>query len=233
MKVLNCFLMAATVLLSACSSVGPDYKAPVVAAADVRLSKNVQVMAYERQWWQRFNDDVLDELVLQTLRNNYSIASAQANVDRAMAQFVDIDNDSLPSGSIDAQVANSKGQQPGVTRERRYNHRYQGGAYVNWSIDLVGKLRRASESARARAEWAQADLEALQVSMVSSLVSRYADYRGLQNRLLVAERNVDILEEIAQVINARFIEGFSSEFDQSRILAQQSGVKASIVLLKK
>ncbi|WP_019530815.1 efflux transporter outer membrane subunit [Dasania marina] len=225
------FLVATALLLTACASVGPDYQKPDALAVDMRMGADVETMAYERQWWQRFDDPVLTELVQQTLTNNYSLAAAQANVERAMAQFDDVDNDATPTGSLDAQVTNSKGQQPGVSNERVYSHRYQAGANLRWAVDVAGKLRRASESAYASAESAEADFQALRVSLVSRLASRYADYRGLQNKRVVAQRNENILAETLQLIDLRLQEGLASEFELSRIKAQQSAVKAAIVLL--
>jgi multidrug efflux system outer membrane protein len=183
---------------------------------------------YERQWWQRFDDPILSQLVDLTLTNNQSLAAAQANIDRVLAQFIDIDNDSLPSGSLDLSYQNSKGQQPGSGTQRLQSRRYQGGANINWQLDVAGKLQRASESALANAQSTQSELHALQVAIVSNLVTRYADYRGTQHRLTVAKRNVLILNELAQLVRVRQQEGLASELELTRILAQQSGVKASI-----
>ncbi|MCR8921295.1 efflux transporter outer membrane subunit [Dasania sp. GY-MA-18] len=232
MKTQFSFLLASAMLLTACASVGPDYQQPEALTVDMRISPDVKTIAYEQQWWQRFDDPLLSTLVQQTLEHNYSLAAARANVERAMAQFDDADNDGWIKGDISAQVENSKSQQPAVSTERVYSHRYQTGANLHWALDVAGKLRRASESAYARAESAEADFQALRVSIVSSLASRYADYRGIQNKLLVAQRNDLILAETLQLIELRLQEGLASEFESSRIKAQQSAVKAAIVLLQ-
>ena len=227
MKSTRLLVLAPFVLLVGCMSVGPNYQTPETAA--VKLSVDVETTRYERQWWQRFDDDVLNELVTLTLQNNYSLAAARANIDRALANFADINNDDLPSGTLDAEYQNSKAQQPGVTDERVYSRRYQVGANLRWQPDWVGKLQRASESAYATAEAAQADMHALQVALVSNLVSRYADYRGLQQRVEVAHRNVEILQKTADITAVRHQEGVASEFEYARVRAQLRSVKASIV----
>ena len=204
MKKIKLLAIVPIALLVGCMTVGPDYQKPQQDAVELRLSSNTETAAYERLWWQRFDDDVLNELVELTLANNHSLEAAKANIDRALANFTDIDNDDHLVGSVDANYQNSKAQQPGISNERTYSRRYEVGTNLSWQLDLVGKLERASESAYATAESAEADLHALQVSIVSNLVSLYADYRGLQKRLQVAHRNVDILEQTAEITHVRF-----------------------------
>jgi len=231
MKNIKLLAITPIVLLVGCMTVGPDYQTPQQNAVELRVSANTETAAYERLWWQRFDDGVLNELVELTLAKNNSIEAAKANIDRALANFTDIDNDDHLLGSLDADYQNSKAPQPGFTDERTYSRRYQVGANLNWQLDLVGKLKRASESAYATAESAEADLHALQVSIVSNLVSLYADYRGLQKRLKVAHRNVDILAQTADITHVRFKEGMESEFEYARVRARLSAVKASIAQL--
>jgi len=231
MRNIKLLVIAPIALLVGCVTVGPDYQAPQEQAVELHVAKDIETASYERLWWQRFNDDVLNKLVALTLENNYSLEAAKANIDRALANFADVDNDDRPVGSVDVDYHNSKAQQPDFTDERIYSRRYQVGANLTWQLDLVGKLERASESAYANAESVQADLHALQVSIVSNLVSLYADYRGLQKRVQVAHRNVDILKQTADITQLRFEEGMASEFEFARVQAQLSSVQASIAQL--
>jgi len=231
MKNIKLLAITPIVLLVGCMTVGPDYQIPQQDAVELRVSADTETAAYERLWWQRFNDEVLNELVALSLKNNHSLEAAKANIDRALANFADVDNDDHLLGSLDADYQNSKAQQPGFTEERIYNRRYQVGANLTWQLDLVGKFKRSSESAYANAESVQADLHALQVSIVSNLVSLYADYRGLQQRVQVAHRNVDILQQTAEITQLRFEEGMESEFEFARVQAQLSAVRASIAQL--
>ena len=220
--------VAGALLLAGCSAVGPDYRAPALPEVNLAMTGEMQTSAYERQWWQRFEDPVLEQLVTLTLDNNQSLAAAQANIDRVMAQFIDIDNDSLPSGTVDLNYQNSKGQQPGITTDRVQSRRYQGGANVAWQLDLAGRLKRASESALASAGAAEAELHSLQVALISNLVSRYADHLSLQQRIRVAERNGEILGKTAEIVGVRLDEGLASAFELARVEARQSAVRASI-----
>lgn len=228
MNFLKSTVALSALLLSACASVGPDYQQPDAAQVNLAVNDNLSIGQYERQWWQRFDDPVLNQLVELALEHNQSLAAAQANIERALAQFSDIDNDVWPSASADLSYQNSKGQQPGGSTQRVQGRTYQGGVNVNWQLDLAGKLRRASESASANAQAVQSDLHNLQVAIVSNLVSVYADFRGTQHQLKVAKRNVELLEELAKLVQIRQKEGLASELELTRIKAQQSGVKASI-----
>lgn len=228
MNILKSTVALSALLLSACASVGPDYQRPAATQVNLTFNNNLNIGQYERQWWQRFDDPVLNQLVQLALENNQSLAAAQANIERALAQFSDIDNDAWPSASVDLSYQNSEGQQPGGTAQRVQSRTYKGGVNMNWQLDIAGKLRRASESASANAQAIQRDLHTLQVAIVSNLASVYADYRGTQHQLKVAKRNVEILDKLAKLVQVRQKEGLASELELTRIKAQQSGVKASI-----
>jgi len=108
-------LIAPSILLTACSWIGPEDQTPAMIPAEVTF---MQTTDYERQWWRCINDDVMGELVTQILVDYYSLAAFLPNTDRGIAHLIDIDNESLPSGSAGAEFQYRKSQQPDESTER-------------------------------------------------------------------------------------------------------------------
>jgi outer membrane protein TolC len=85
-------------LLAACT-VGPDYHAPDAAvpaqfagAAPARSGGDLG------QWWQSFNDPVLDGLITQALRDNLDVQTAASRIREARLQEVVAGAGAWPSG---------------------------------------------------------------------------------------------------------------------------------------
>ena len=76
-------------LLSACATVGPDYRPPQPAAVQLQGSASA---AFDRQasvavWWGQFDDAVLDGLMRLSLADNVDLYIAMARVRQARAAF--------------------------------------------------------------------------------------------------------------------------------------------------
>jgi len=80
-----------TVLVSGCFKVGPEFTRPDVRASPTWLDANdprVKAEAADyRNWWQTFNDPVLNGLIERARRENLSLRSAGVRVLQARAQL--------------------------------------------------------------------------------------------------------------------------------------------------
>jgi outer membrane protein TolC len=56
--------------------------------------------AQSQHWWQQFNDEKLNQLITSTLKPNFDLAAARANIDAAQAVFQDAGNDSSAQRGI-------------------------------------------------------------------------------------------------------------------------------------
>ena len=227
-------LVAAVALalsLAGCA-VGPDYQRPL-GVGDVALRLPYQQASQANAWWQAFNDQELDRLVSLALQQNRSLASAAANVRRAMAVFSDTDNDQWPSGSIDSQYQASRNSTFASLDNQQISRGVTLGANLRWDVDLFGKIKRASEAAEANAAQAQAMLFDAQIQIISQVANSYGDYRAAQIQLQVARENVENLHQTHQLVQARVDAGFASNLELARLDVQYQGVKAQIPVLER
>ncbi len=212
--------------LTACA-VGPDYRAPA-QVADIPFSSPYQQAEQLQSWWLAFDDAALNQLISTALRENRTLVQARANVERAWAVFRDANNDFLPKGTLDAGYQASENGTVAPADDGVITRGYSTGASLSWDLDLFGKLRRASEAAEAQAQQADILWHDAQVQLISQVATSYGEYRGAQLRLVVAEQNLQNLQQSRAIVLARLEAGMASELELAQIDVQLHQVQASV-----
>jgi outer membrane protein, multidrug efflux system len=177
----------------------------------------------DADFWQRFDDPLLNELVDAALLENHDLRVALARFDQANALLRDARFDQLPTVTANAGASNSRSsadQLPGVSRSDRDTDSYGAAVVATWELDLFGRIRRNVESQRADVAASAADLAAAQVAIVGEVARTYVELRGLQERLRVARSNADNQRETLRIVEARLSAGRGTEFDTSRARSQ-------------
>ncbi|WP_339724769.1 TolC family protein [uncultured Paraglaciecola sp.] len=213
-------------ILSACT-VGPEYVAPT-QVEKVRLEHPYQQALHATTWWQAFDDEELDRLVALALLENRTLVRAKANVERAAAIFSEADNDFLPNASIDADYQAVRNTSIYTTDDGVTTRGNSLGTSLNWDFDLFGKISRATEAAQADTQQAQALLHNAQVQVISQVAMTYGDVRNAQQRLTLAEQNLENVQKTLALVQARVNSGFSSEFELARIEAQYYSINSTL-----
>ena len=170
------FLLSLT-LLAGCGSVGPDYSAPVLPAAQRATSFGAPIAGLgpgevEVQWWQVFDEPALSQLIQQALAANHDIGIAAARLDEAKALLRESRQGFLPSGG--AALGYEHRQRSEVETpfgEQRSIETTRAAVDAAWEIDLFGRVRRSVEAAQAQAGSRQALLRNVQASLVGQMVS--------------------------------------------------------------
>ncbi|MDP5142569.1 TolC family protein [Rheinheimera baltica] len=227
-KLLNHSALALIVAasLSACA-VGPDYQTPA-NVADISFSSPYQQAQQAQSWWQAFDDATLNQLISRALAENRTLAQARANVDRAYAVFRDANNDLLPKGTLDAGYQASENGTVSPLDDGVISRGYSTGANLSWDLDLFGKIRRATEAAEANAQQADILWHDAQVQLISQVATSYGEYRGAQLRLVVAEQNLQNLQQSRAIVLSRLEAGMASELELAQIDVQFHQVQAAV-----
>ncbi|WP_372740318.1 efflux transporter outer membrane subunit [Neptunomonas sp.] len=212
--------------LTACA-VGPDYQVPE-KVKDVPFSSPYQHSNLALNWWQAFDDDVLNQLIDKALVENRTITQARANVGRAYMDFRDADNNGLPTGTMDSGYQAYENSTPDPSDDDTVTRGYSTGISLSWDIDLFGKIQRASEAAQANVQQADILWHDAQLQIISQVAISYGDYRGAQLRLQVAQQNLGNLEQSRAIVLARLDAGMASELELARMDAQLYELKANM-----
>jgi len=226
------------VLALAACAVGPDYKTPDTAAAQLSAANEPNARTtfdrsrFESTWWKQFDDPVLNQLVSQSLQGNRELRVAFARLKAARAIRDDVSNDALPTVTSRVSSELGKGQIPGQTEDRVNSERYDLGLDMAWELDLFGRIQRQLEASEAQQDAAQADLQQLQVSLIAELVDAYGQLRGAQLREKIALANLKTQEDSRGITETLRDAGVGNDLDVVRADARLAEVEATVPQLQ-
>lgn len=232
------FMPSLLVLALAACAVGPDYKTPDTAAAQLSAANDPAAKAefdrsrFESIWWKQFDDPVLNQLVSQSLQGNRELRIAFARLKAARAIRDDVSNDALPTVTSRASSDLGKGQIPGQTEDRVNSERYDLGLDMAWELDLFGRIQRQLEASEAQQDAAQADLQQLQVSLIAELVDAYGQLRGAQLREKIALANLKTQQDSRGITETLRDAGVGNDLDVVRADARLAEVEATVPQLQ-
>jgi len=221
--------------LAGCA-VGPDYATPtIVLPAAWGNAKTTQAPkpANLAQWWRRFNDPVLNDLVEQAVQGNLDVATAKAKIREARAMQREAVGALFPSltGSGSAtrnQVSSNSGGGGATPATVSVYNQFEAGFDASWELDLFGANHRAVEAATYGTDAAEDDLRATLVTLIGDVTSYYAEARGYQARIALARRTAASQRETAALTQRKFEAGSSSAVDAAKAAGQAATTEANI-----
>ena len=209
-----------TVLLAGCA-VGPNYKAPKIAApAQFRADpgpESPESLA-DRKWSAVFSDPVLTELVETAIRQNYDLriavervleARAQLGIQHA-AQFPTLNGSSAFNASKISQIGQNRFLPRGTNVDVAYS---QIGLALSWEVDIWGRIRRLNEAARAQFLATEEARRGVTASIVADVTDNYFTLRELDLELEIARKTRDIADNGLRLTTARLERGVSTGLD--------------------
>jgi len=104
---------------------------------------------------------------------------------------------------------------------------------ANWEIDLWGKLRRATEAARADLLSTEEGRRTVILTLVTSVASAYVNLRDLEMQLEIAKRTAKSRQESYNLFQLRFRGGTISELELSQVKSEYEQALSTIPLIEK
>jgi multidrug efflux system outer membrane protein len=222
--------------------VGPNYHRPKIDTPDTfrapaPLSATESASLADLKWWEVFQDPQLQELVRVALAQNYDLRDAAARVEQARARLGVTESYQLPnagaSGNVDSARLSRNGATPLPPAIMPNQNRTFGTATLNllsFEIDLWGRLRRATEAARAAVLAAEEVRKVVVVTLVSQVASAYFNLQELDEELDIARRTLAVRENSLRLIESRRAGGVSTRLDvrqaQQLVYAAQEAIPA-------
>ena len=236
-SVRNCALaLLLAVPLSACM-VGPDYRRPEVEVpAAWRLGATEASQISNIAWWDQFQDPVLSDLVRTALANNKDLEIATANVDQAGAQYGIVHSAEFPQLTAGASAERQRLSRTtaigGGTGRGQFND-FGVNLSASFELDVWGRLRRASESARANLLASEQGRGTVVLTVVTTVASGYIQLRALDRQLEIAQYTSQSLGEAARLQRVRFEEGAVPQSDYLQAESQYRDAVARVPELER
>jgi multidrug efflux system outer membrane protein len=225
--------LALAVPLSACM-VGPDYRRPEVEVpAAWRLGETEAGILSNIAWWDQFEDPALSDLVRTALANNKDLKIATANVDQAFAQYGIARAAQFPQVNGGVSVARERSSANAPLPGGRTVNDYAVNLSASFELDVWGKLRRATESARASLLASEQGKGTVVLTVVTTVASGYIQLRALDRQLEIAQYTSRSLGEAARLQRVRFDEGAVPQSDYLQAESQYRDAAARVPELER
>src|SRR6202045_1724537 len=206
-------------------TVGPNYHRPAVQvpqtfrAPDPLPAPQAESFA-DLKWWEVFKDADLEQLVRTALEQNYNLRDAVARVEAARANLGITRSDQFPqvgaSGAVQLTRLSRDGSFTLPASFVPNQNRNWGEASLNllsFEIDLWGRLRRATEAARANLLSADENRRAVVTTLVSDVATSYLTLRELDYTLDISKHTLQTREESLALTKSRQVGGVSTLLD--------------------
>ena len=225
--------------LLACTTVGPDYRVPDQAAVNSPAAKAafagthdpaISIAPVPDNWWQLYNDPVLNQLVQQALEHNTDLRVADANLRRALAlqNQVDSERNIEARVSLAAKRAEEAGEQFLLSEKLPVVNEGDFGISLAYQVDMFGKLKRGEEAADANTGAALAALDLARVNVAAQTVRAYMQGCSAQHEYAVAQHELDLQNRSVQVAQRLAKAGRGRDTDVLRAQAQADLLRANM-----
>jgi outer membrane protein, multidrug efflux system len=233
-------LLIAAALLSACAT-APGYEPPDVSIESPHMwtaGQTDTAATGVTEWWQGFEEPVLNDLVAESLENNYDLVAAAARVDQAAALARITKAGQLPQISASAQGARRKqnfigfpipGASAGEVLSTR-NNSFGVSLDASWEIDLWGRMYKATSAAVAEVEASWADLAGLRLSIASQTVKAWFALTEARLQAELAEETVKSFRTSAEQVRKRYEQGVRTSLDVRLALSNVAAAEALLEL---
>ena len=201
--------------------VGPNYCTPSAATAEHWIdADNPRLKSLETNgacWWVIFNDPTLDYLVASAANENLTLKTAGCRILEARAER------GVAAGNLFPQQQGVSGSYSRNALGNGYplnefplGHFYDNtmvGFNAAWELDFWGRFRRAIEAADANLDAQCAGYNNVLVLLQAEVAANYIQMRAYEERLQLAEKNVELQKETLRIIGLREKSGLVTELD--------------------
>ena len=226
------FFALAFLFLASCT-VGPDYIKPSPDTPPAwRLEYEAAAGLADLAWWEGFGDPVLNNLIREALKENKDLKIAAARVDQYLGALDTTRSQFFPQISGTAAVSRQKDTETGPTPfpagvSPMYNT-HQAYLSVSWEIDIWGRIRRATEAARADLLASEEGRRAVILSLATNVANGYLTLRALDRQLEIARDTEKAYAKTLQLFRLRHKYGTISRLELSQVESQYESAAQTI-----
>jgi multidrug efflux system outer membrane protein len=200
------------------------YQRPRIVAPE-NLDRNEPVPETDPQtladakWFEVFKDEKLQELIREALQYNYDLREAVVRIDGARANLGITRSNQYPTIAAGGEVVTERRSRDGSLQlpEPIKQQRTFGSILLNlltFEIDVWGRLRKATEAAKAELLASEEARKAVITTLVSDVATAYFNLRELDVEMEIARRTLVSRRETLRIITLRQEYGVSNMLER-------------------
>ena len=179
-----------------------------------------QTMPPDDEWWQNFEDPVLDSLILYASENSYSVLGAMENIRKARAAWNIARGKMLPTFDMGMgwQRAKTSGNIASTMYTEAWEGQFNAALSMQWQADVFGSIYMRSKAQKMLFMATEEEFRAVMVTLVANVATTYFSLCQSVEQLKVLRENVKSQHEIMEIVISRYNSGLASKLDvaQSR-----------------
>ena len=232
--------LLAAALFGGCS-VGPDYVRPAVETpAEYRETGNWKPAepkddVNRGNWWEVFNDSLLNRLQEQVDVSNQNLAKAAAQYRQALALVQSARAGYYPS--VTGGVSNTRSRSSATTIATPSVAPVSRGVVTNhnlafqasWEADVWGKISRTVEANETGAQASAGDLAAARLSAQAALAQSYFQLRALDAQQQLLEDTAAAYEKSLRLVQNQYAAGIVAKADVVQAQVQVKTTQAQAI----
>ena len=216
-------------LLSGCSFI-PDASRPSIdTPAGWSDGSTTEPTAIAKDWWRNFGSAELDQLMADALANNNDLNASLRRIEQARALVRQANSAFLPFANASADAGWERVDVPDLKAESGTTG--SAGLSVGYELDLFGLNRAELLAAEQDEESFRYTAEATALIVMSDVAKGYFTVLNLEERLKIADQNLESARELLRIVQARFDAGATTALDvsqQKSDLASTEAVRATL-----
>ncbi len=216
-------------------AVGPTYERPEVPIPP-QWEVNIQTAndLANTIWWEQFRDPVLNNLIQIALRENKDVQIAAARVEEYMGRYGVTRSEQFPQIGADVTGARTRNSESGaITPGTNPVNAFQVDLGISFELDLWGKLRSATDAARAQLLATEEARRTVILTLVSQLANSYVQLLDYDKQLVVTRDTLRTRSESVRINGLRFKAGLISEMDYQQAVAEYQNAAVQVPLLER
>lgn len=221
---------AACLAIAGGCAIGPNYVRPEVSAPGEyrgQVGPAEAASLADLPWWEVFEDEVLQQLILEALAGSYDLKTATARVEQAQALLGVARSPFYPQVGYQGSGGRQRDPEWLGTPSNTYDL-FFGAFSLAWEIDVWGRIRRASEAARERLFAAEEVRRGVLLSLTTAVAQSYLRLLELDRELEIARATVKSFEETLELFDRQFTGGVGNKLQVERAAAALAQTQAVI-----
>ncbi len=225
--------LVVAVAFSACA-LGPSYRRPAVPIPETTRGERGPVdpaSLADSPWWAIFRDAALQALVEEAIYDSHDLRAAAARVEQARNQIAIARADMFPQVSYQGEAVRERTFVPGASNVTLDS--FLGTFNLAWEIDVWGRIRRATEAARADYLAAEAVRRGVLLTLVSDVAQAYFELLELDRELEITHSTTITFQDTVDLFRRRYVGGIGTLLEVSRAMAALTQARAGIPELER
>ncbi|MBU9640066.1 multidrug transporter [Burkholderia multivorans] len=183
-------------------------------------------------WWTKFGDHQLDELMAEALAHSPTMAQAEARVREAISRSQIARSALYPTVGAGASVSKEKLSYnyifPKTAVPRGWNDMGEVTLDFSWELDFWGKNRDALKAATSEAKATEADAAAARLLLTTTLADAYVQLQFLYDRRDVVADTLRNRQAFDQLVQRRVAQGVDARTELEDSAARVDATKAAL-----